>query len=459
VVRYFWAAALQGDMSELKALAAPPADSAAQLAHNLNRVNTAILETDLKEFDIAAARRWAPEIIRALFEIRAELRGRIPGWRSQGVFSRDAQCALRGVLRTTRYAGDMIGELATGFIRLPPRTLTYKGFGGPPLSTQVDRTFAPDGAISFRPGDVLLMRGMHHNSAAIARIGDIDSQFSHIAIVHADKNGKHVVVEALIEDGSIINPLDHVLHHGLGRLVLFRHKDAALAERAAHLIYERIARSRGPKGKPILYDFTMQLQNTKELFCANLVRLAYTLGSGGNVDIPMCRTRLDAKNRDFLDRIGVKAVETFAPGDIELEPDFHLVAEWADYRVTSSLRLQDLIMDRLFAWMDDHDYRFKEDFVIRLVGLFGRMSAFMSERAKEAISEIVPKVPRNMRRQTIAAVAMLHRTAEPLLQELLELERASVDTTSRPLDAATVHNFLEQKRELSGKRLGYLVQP
>ena len=65
------------------------------------------------------------------------------------------------------------------------------------------------------------------------------------------------------------------------------------------------------------------------------------------------------KNRDFVDRIGVTAKETFAPADIELEPDFDLVAEWQDYRVTSRLRLQDLLMDKLFLWMDEYDYRFQ----------------------------------------------------------------------------------------------------
>lgn len=458
MVRHFWAAALQGDMSEIKALAAPPGETAAQLANNLNRVNRAFLETDLKEFDISAARRWAPEIIKALFEVRAELRTRIPGWQAQGLLSRDVQKALRDVLRTTRYASDMIGELATGFIRLPPRTPTYKGFSGAALNTQFDRAFAPDGRVRFQTGDVLLMRGMHHNSAAIARIGDIDSQFSHIAIVHVDQEGKQCIVEALIADGSVINPLEHTLQNGLGRVVLFRHRDPELAARAARLVHEHIAKSHAPNGRLIPYDFTMQLSNTRELFCANLVRLAYGMGSSGAVDIPTFRTRLDAKNRDFLNRIGVKAVETFAPGDIELEPDFDLVAEWADYRVTSSLRLQDLLMDRLFAWMDDHDYRFREDFVIRLIGVFGRMSAFLSERAKSAIAEIVPKVPRNMRRRTIATIAMLHRTAEPLLKDLVELELASIATTSRPLDADTVRTFLEHARETSGKRIGYLVR-
>ena len=38
--------------------------------------------------------------------------------------------------------------------------------------------------------------------------------------------------------------------------------------------------------------------------------------------LPTFTTRYDMKNRDFVDRVGVTARETFAPADIELEPDF-----------------------------------------------------------------------------------------------------------------------------------------
>ena len=35
------------------------------------------------------------------------------------------------------------------------------------------------------------MRGTGHNSAAIARIGDVDTQFSHVAIIYIDPAGTH----------------------------------------------------------------------------------------------------------------------------------------------------------------------------------------------------------------------------------------------------------------------------
>jgi hypothetical protein len=163
------------------------------------------------------------------------------------------------------------------------------------------------------------------------------------------------------------------------------------------------------------------------------------------------------KNRDFVERIGVTARETFAPADIELEPAFDLVAEWQDYRVTSRLRLQDLLMDRLFLWMEQHDYRFREDFPIKLIGYLGKLSGHLSTRAKNLIADVVPKVPPNMQRSTIQAVAMLHRTAEPLLAELQALERRSIDRTGRPLHAREVYDFLEGKRQASNGQIGYLV--
>jgi hypothetical protein len=187
------------------------------------------------------------------------------------------------------------------------------------------------------------------------------------------------------------------------------------------------------------------------------VRKAFALASDQQTLLPTFSTRFDMKNRDFVERIGVTARETFAPADIELEPAFDLVAEWQDYRVTSRLRLQDLLMDRLFLWMEQHGYRFREDLPIKLIGHLGALSGKLSTRAKNLIADVVPKVPPNMRRSTIQAVAMLHRTAEPLLAELQALERRSIDRTGRPLHAREVYDFLEGKRQASNGEIGYLV--
>ncbi len=52
---------------------------------------------------------------------------------------------------------------------------------------------------------------------------------------------------------------------------------------------------------------------------------------------------------------------------------------------------------------------------------------------------------------------MLHKTAEPLLADLMTLERSHVERYGRPLHAREVFEHLESKRQASKGRIGYLV--
>ena len=450
-------ARLEDDLGAVEALLSRPAGTAKELADNLAQVYEAVFNVSLDRYDHGELAHSAPSLMHAIFALRLKVRDRIAEWHERGFMSLDVQIAVRNVLRIARYATDMLGELNIRYAQLAGNETTLRAFRGVDSNTLVNPAFASGEDLPFHAGDLLLMRGMHHNSAAIARIGDVDSQFSHLAIIHTDDNGVQWVVESLIEEGAVVSPLDATLHHGLGRCVVLRHRDGALARRAAAEIHEIVRRSLARGGKHIWYDFSMELQGEKELFCSKLVRLAYARASDGSVLLPSFTTRFDLVNRDFVDRIGVTARETFAPADIELEPDFAVVAEWQDYRVTSRLRLQDLLMDKLFWWMDEYGYRFREDLPIRLIGLFGRASSRLSDRAKQLIADVIPKVPPNMERSTIQAVAMLHKTAQPLLAELQMLERQAVTQYGRPLHAREVFDYLEAMRERAGNRIGYLV--
>jgi hypothetical protein len=450
-------ASLEDDLAEAEGIAARPAATAKELADNLAWMYDVVFNVSLDRYDVRALARSAPQLVNTIFEHRLRLRDQVADWHARGFMSLPAQRAVRNALRIARYATDMLGELNIGYTQLGPNEKTNRAFRGKDLNTFVNPAFATGHDLPFQAGDLLLMRGMHHNSAAIARIGDVDSQFSHLCIVHTDEAGKQWVVEALIEAGAVINPLDAALAHGVGRCVLFRHKDADLARRAAALIYDHVRSSHGKGGKRIWYDFSMELSSPEtELFCSKLVRMAYGLASDRKYALPTFTTRYDMQNRDFVDRVGVTAHETFAPADIELEPDFDIVAEWQDYRVTSRLRLQDLLMDKLFRWMDEYGYRFKPDLPVKLIGSFGKLSGAFSDRAKDLLESVVPRVPPNMSRSAIQAVAMLQFTAEPLLKELMALERHSVERKGHPLHAREVAEFLEEKRQSLGHKIGYL---
>jgi hypothetical protein len=448
---------IEQQIAQISAVADQRYETSAALEAALRSLYDALHDPDVVATDRHEITRAAPNLLNALFAARMRLRDRITTWQSSGLLARPTEIALRDVFRLTRYASDILGEIASSNARLGPDDKSKRGFTGTAYNTLVNPAFYSGHNIPFRSGDVILMRGSAHNSAAIARIGDVDTQFSHTAIVYIDPQGEHWIVEALIEDGSVINSLTHVLDHGLGRAVLYRFKDAEIAAKAAKLAYERILATKTGKARHIPYDFTMRLSGRKTLFCAKLVAQAYSDATEGTVQVPAFKTRLDqSKNKEFFKSIGVKAKETFAPGDIDIDPRFDLVAEWQDYRLTPILRRQDMIMTKFFEWMETRNYRFREDFFVSLIAVFGRMSSYLSDRAKNLISGVVPKVPRNMSRNCVATIVMLHKSAEQVMPALAALEDDHVKMTGLPLHPRLILDHLERLRESSGGQIGYL---
>jgi hypothetical protein len=442
-----------------RALALADAATPDEVARNILQIYADLYERDLTRYSGAGSRSAAPEIMTELFLTRTALRDRIADWHERGLMTREVQHAMRDTLRALRYASDMAGELHTDFAIGTEDDPPLRAFSERSYNTFVHPTYDTGEPIAFRAGDVLLVRGTKHNSAAIARIGDVDSQFSHAAIVHVDEAGRAFVVEALIESGAVIEPLQSALQHRLARAMLFRHRDADLAARASKLIYDHVSRSLAEGGKPILYDFSMSLAPSDRLFCSKLVRVAYEDASEGKLKLPAFMTRFNASNIRFYKRIGVTASESFAPGDLEIEPAFDLVAEWQDYRYTAQVRHQDLIMTKLFEWMEVHGYRFREDFVIRLIAWLGRFSTRLSKRAQDFVASLFARIPPHMPRRTIATIVMLHKTAQPLLEEVQHKERIRIATEGRPLHPRDIFDHLEEVRANGGGYVGYLAAP
>jgi hypothetical protein len=202
----------------------------------------------------------------------------------------------------------------------------------------------------------------------------------------------------------------------------------------------------------------MRLGPSKKLFCSKLVRIAYADASDGAIKLPTFHTRFNA-NVPFYKRIGVTASESFAPGDLEIEPLLDLVAEWQDYRYTAQVRHQDMIFSKLFEWMETHGYRFREDFSIRLIAALGRFSTRLSRRVQDLVASLFARIPPHMPRRTIATIVMLQKTAEPLLNEVQHKERVRVASEGRPLHPREVLEHLEDVRLNSGGQVGYLAAP
>lgn len=447
------------DLDRLEALAYAPAMSPPSLLRNLAKIYETVVTASFSDHDVSAVRKAAPEIMYRLFDLRIGLRSRILEFEQKGLMSSEIVLALRDAFRILRYVTDMVGEIAIGNAVIEDGDYMLPGFSGKDRNTLVSYDYSLAGELPFQSGDVLLVRGRAHNSAAIARIGSGDSQFSHTGIIYIDDAGDHWLVESLIEDGAVVSKLADALHHGIVRAVLYRHKDADLAARAAGMVHEVVAKSHKFGHRRIRYDFSMRLDERRNLFCSKLVRKAFALASDNKCLLPAHPSNIVMKNRDFLDRIGVKTDLTYAPADIDLESQFDLVAEWQDYRETANIRLQDFTMDKIFEWMERDGLRFRETPLVTVVSILGRFSSYFSENAKHLLSSIFPRVPRNMSRKTVATVAMLHQTAQPIYQELQALQRACVRETGRPLHGDEIFAFLEDLYVKKGGQIGYLIKP
>ena len=226
--------AFDADFAEIQHLAGQTVESETALTLALQALYAKIVGVNLSAYDVEELRAEAPLVLKSMYQLRLDLRERLKDWEARGLVSAEAEKALRSVFRAIRYATDMLGELAIGYDQMEAGEKILPAFTGTDINTLMHPHFeVPEGRIPFQSGDVIIVRGLRHNSAAIARIGDVDSQFSHAAIIHIDAKGRHRVLEALIEEGATISNLDYTLEHGLGRAVLFRHRDSDVAARAA----------------------------------------------------------------------------------------------------------------------------------------------------------------------------------------------------------------------------------
>ncbi len=198
----------------------------------------------------------------------------------------------------------------------------------------------------LRSGDVLVSRGGALSSAGIAHIGAVDTAFSHNAMVYVDPQGQAWTVEAYLEKGGLVQPLEDFLAHGIGRVAVVRYEDEAFAARAAHLAWQRMAH-----GPAIPYDEAFDDSEHGELFCSEIVPWAFSM-AGGPPDVPLHRTRFDHQGTpELFAGMGVVVADLAAPADLMVDPRFRVVGEWRDLHALPTLHRQDAVVDGLFRWM------------------------------------------------------------------------------------------------------------
>ncbi len=403
------------------------------------------------DFDQSEIRLKAKSLIQQSWKMRQELRAWLKIVSSEQPVSQECLVAVRNVYRASRFIEDYLVD-PTVIAPDGDYPKTSKILKSPaPLLKAGQKAF--DSKTDLKSGDVLLSRGDALTSAAIARLGDIDAQFSHAALVYVDPDTQKIyTIEAHIEFGVVVAEFSKYLDDGKVRSALFRQSDEELGARAGKIMYDYANRKKAKTGENIHYDFGLNLRDHKTVFCSEVVNMAYEAASKGQYIVPQVNSRLDELSRTpFLKDLGVSEAESFLPGDLEMDTRFELIAEWRDHLKMRETHLKDALLTKMYEWMMVDNYALDPHFkagilakyivhTIRQFPLFGKLFA--------------DQFPKYMPRTTLETIVVLQQAGEPILKELDSRETDFWQKTQRRMSASELYSTLEDIK--SADRQNYL---
>jgi len=368
-----------------------------------------------------------------LWGMRLLLRDKLKRFFFQGTLSKDCLSRMRQAHRFIRFTEEFLGEWYFNETKTVHRTKVF--FGSPP-SFLTNPKFVFEDVQSLQSGDVLMDRGTSFVSSTISRIGDDDGQFSHIAMIYEDKmNGQKYVVESLIELGLILTPIQEWASGHVARVAVFRHSDAKLAHEAAHQSYT-VAKTAIDQGSSLPYDFSMNLNSDDSAFyCAEVARYGFK----DKLDLPTHRTTFNGlAGNPFLKKFGIDVIETFNPGDIEVEPHFDLVAEWRNFDDTRNMRVTDAILTKVFEWIEERKYSLYPDASIK-----GKAFILRALRQLGYFKDLLAK---HMELPTLRQLLALKFTVEPIEQYMIKYEQDYFEKHGHSMTYPEIFSVVEQLR-------------
>lgn len=276
----------------------------------------------------------------------------------------------------------------------------------------------------LKSGDLLLSRGNAASSAAIARIARNDMHFSHLSIVYRkESDGKLYTVEAHTEIGNVVAPFQKHLAQKNSRTVVYRFQDAQMAHQAAKMIYEYVDEHKKRTGENIPYDFAMLYQDIDKIFCSEVIFQGFIMASNGAIDVPLYKSKFKPSMIPFLNSLGIDVdednidtFETFAPGDIQFDPRFEMVAEWRNPQKLEGSRLKDMIMTKIFAWMEDGKYKFSPSKIVK-----GKTYVFYHLRRFPLIGKktLGKMFPLNMNKSQLYSFMMIEAVSKAIFKNIM----------------------------------------
>jgi hypothetical protein len=384
-------------------------------------------------------------ILHDLWMYKVSIHERLRSFHRTSEVSKSCADATRHALRSIRTTEDYVSD---NQYRLYKETMTFPDTAFEEGNFHVRRH--PEMADfhmvkDLRSGDILLTRGNAFTSAAIASLGEFDTQFSHMSMVYKDENNKLWTVEAHIEVGSFVRSLeDHILDKN-ARTMLFRYEDADLAHKAAEFIFKKVKKASDTTGN-IFYDFGFDQEDSEDLFCSEVVSHAFDEVTSGTIEIPLHRSQLMSRKPEFVKMLGITASSSFVPADIEVDPRFKMIAEWRDVKKMDELLQKDAVLHAMYRWNDEHGYQMiqassKTSFLYRNVAWPLRRVPFLKKY-------FIEKMPLNMSRTLIGYFGVLESVGELLQKNLKTQDEKAISERGIPLLRSEKYEVLDNFRQL-----------
>ncbi len=204
--------------------------------------------------------------------------------------------------------------------------------------------------IKVHSGDLLVSRGGAEVSAFISRGNDFPGNFSHVAIIHIDKEtNKPYFVEAHIEKGVAIATLEHYLQDKKLRFMVMRPRaDLAALIKNPMLPYDAsLYIFNEAQQKHIPYDFKMNYYDSSEMFCSEVGSYAY---KQYGIKLWEFKSTISSNGiSNWLNAFGVENFVTQMPSDLEYDPMLSIVAEWRNKETLFQDHLDNAVMDALIT--------------------------------------------------------------------------------------------------------------
>ena len=365
---------------------------------------------DPTEYSINDIKRNATSILQAAFRLMVQYKEQYNNLGYKNISSDCVDATRKGFL-ALRSFGDYIGYVSQ--VKLPAQGNEL------PAGTLFVNTNLNDQRL--KSGDVIISRGNAYSSAVISRVTDTVTQFSHLAIVYIDpKDLKKYVIEAHIEQGTIVTTWEKYIQDGKIRALVMRQNDAKLAHNAAQKIYNYIIDYQKRNHKNVPYDFGMQLDEPSELFCSEVVQLAYKLGSQdrseGTFRLPQFLSQSTSKNV-IKEALGINEVKAFfSPNDVEVDTRFSIVAEYKNYELINQAWGKDAMITFLFDLWNKNQITLRPSIASKLVTKL----AMKFRNTSWGRKNLVEKVPENGPYEGVLMMTILNVFASADLDEWLE---------------------------------------